>query len=131
MNRPLTQSRESGLTLLETLIAMVLLAVGLLAIVPGLVHFSDVTSSNELRSSAVQAARQLNEQTRRLDPSTLPTSGSSTAVPVTIGDYVFDVTQEYCRDSALCLLNARHITTEVRFDGQLVYSTQTVFTKLR
>ena len=122
---------ERGLTLLEVVVAMVILAIGLLAIVPGMIHLSDVADGNEVRSAAVQAAQQSNERTRRLDPASLPTTGSSAADTVTIGEHTFQVVQHYCRDTSMCLAFARHITTEVSFDGQVVYSTQTVFTRLQ
>ena len=122
---------QSGLTLLETVIAMLLLAVGMLAIIPGIVHLSDVSSSNELRSAAVQAVQQINERERRTDPAMMPNSGSSAAETVQVGDYAFQVVRHFCQDAAFCMGDARHITTEVSFDGQVIYSTQTVFTPLQ
>lgn len=119
------------MSLVEALVAIVLLGIVLLGMLPSLMQFSDVNDLNEVRGAAVQAAQQVNERTRRLDSATLPSSGSSAPETVTVGAYDFEVTLSYCLDSTLCLGDARHITTEVRLDGREIYSTETVFTRLR
>ena len=73
----------------------------------------------------------MNERVRRLDPTTLPSSGSSTPETIAIDGYDFSVVRHYCIDASMCIGNTRHLTTEVSFDGRIVYSTQTVFTRLQ
>lgn len=122
---------ERGVTLVETIVAMFVLAIALLGLLPGLVHFSDANGDYERQSAAVQAAQQVNERIRRLDPTTLPTAGSTPAEAIAIDDYDFSVVRHFCLDATMCIGNTRHMTTEVSFDGRIVYSTQTVFTKLQ
>ncbi len=122
---------EKGITLIETIVAMLILALALLGLIPGLVHFSDVNEATSLRSAAVQAAQQVNERIRRVDPTTLPTSGSTSPEALTIDHYDFSIVRHFCLDTTMCIGNSRHMTTEVSFNGQTVYRTETVFTKLR
>jgi hypothetical protein len=108
---------------------MLLLSIAIVAIIGGFNIMLDANSRNEVRSAAVSAAEQVLEALRRVDPETLPTSGSSAAQQFQIDNRSYEVVTWYCRNAALCQTKSRHLEIEVAHDGQRIHTVETVFTK--
>jgi type II secretory pathway pseudopilin PulG len=125
------KNSERGSSLVEGLVAMLLLGIVLTGIIPSFLSFLDANSRNELRTGAAQAAQIELETLRKVQASTLPSSGSSSPSTVEVGDRAFNVVTHYCRAAQWCDSVSRHLRLEVSYDGDLLYSTETVYTELR
>ena len=122
---------ERGFTLLEGLLALAILGIALAGILPAFFGYMNVNTRNEMRTGAVAAAQEQMETLRFGDPSTMPTSGVSGPTYVNVDDREYEVISRYCIRSEFCTTNSRHVLVEVEFDGNVVYQTESVFTKLR
>lgn len=122
---------ERGFTLLEALIALAILGIALAGLVPTFQAFLDANSVSEQRSNAVAAAQQVMETLRRVDPSTLPSSGTSDVQAVTVGQHEYEVVTKFCVESSYCSSAARDIVLEVSFAGKTIYTVESVFTRLQ
>lgn len=121
---------EKGTTLIEALVAMLVLALAATAILPAFVTQMDASNMSEERTTAVAASQQVLEALRLVDPTTLPSSGSSAPQMVVVGPHAFSVVTRYCVTATYCNATARHVVAEVYLDGVKVYDAETVFTKL-
>ncbi len=126
----MNRSAERGMTLVEVLIALAILALVMMAMLPSFISYFDANTRNEQRTGAVEAAQQVVETLRRDDPAALPTSGSSAVQAVTIGSRQYEVVTHYCRESSFCTATSRHLVIEVRLGGTEIYSVSSVFTQL-
>jgi len=122
---------QRGFTLVESLIALALLSVTLVALIPTFQNFMDANTVSEERSNALAAAQEKIETLRHIDPASLPSSGSSGVEAIQVGEHEFEVETHYCRQSAYCGSASRHILVEVSFAGKQVYAIETVFTRLQ
>lgn len=122
--------KSDGFTLLESLVALGILGVTLVAMLPAFQAFMDANSVSEERSNALAAAQEVMETLRHADPASLPTSGSSAVQAVTVGEHEYEVVTHYCQNSTYCGTDSRHIVIEVAFAGKDVYTIETVFTRL-
>lgn len=121
---------QKGTTLVEALVAMLILGIAAAAILPAFVTQMDASNISEERTTAVAASQQVLETHRLTDPSTMPTSGSSSPQMVVVGPHAFSVITRYCVTSAYCDTTSRHVVVEVWSDGVMVYDVETVYTKL-
>lgn len=118
--------QAAGLTLIEAVIAIAILAILMAGLVPGFVSFSQTNTRMELRSGAVAVAQQVMDGLR------------VTGVPVGVttrtvdsGVRTYNVNIFVCSEgSANCFTSndARHIRLEVSFDGVTHYQVETVYT---
>ncbi len=122
---------SSGMTLVEVLIALAILALVMMAMLPSFLSYFDANTRNEQRTGAVEAAQHVVETLRRDDPATLPTSGSSSIQVVTVGSRDYEVVTHYCRNASFCTSASRHLVIEVRLGGSEIYSVESVFTQLQ
>ena len=97
---------------------------------PNFQAFLDANSASEEMSNALAAAQVVMEETRHLDPATLPTSGSSDVKIITVGAHEFEVITHYCRIADYCSNASRHIVIEVGFAGRTIYTVESVFSRL-
>jgi type II secretory pathway pseudopilin PulG len=122
---------QAGATLIESLVALLLVALVAVAIMPALVTEADSNRRNELRAAAVGAVQQRLEELRTVDPATLPTVGTTAPQAVAIGGWSFDVVTSFCPRPALCNNRSRHLAVEARLDGRTVYDVETVFAQVQ
>ena len=122
--------KGAGFTLVEALIAMALVGMVLVAMLPAFFTYFDSNTRNEERTGGVEAAQYVIETLRRVDPATLPTSGSTSPQVVPVGERSYEVVTHYCTDSSFCTANARHLLIEVRLGGVEIFSAETVYTQL-
>jgi prepilin-type N-terminal cleavage/methylation domain-containing protein len=122
---------ERGVSLVEVLLALLILGIVLAGMVPSFLAFLDVNTRNEERTGAVQAAQTVLESLRLADPAMLPSGGASQPQPIRVGERTYQVVTRYCVVSAFCDSDSRHLAVEVLHEGNLLYSAETVFTQLR
>jgi len=122
---------ERGFTLLEGLLALALLGIALAGILPAFFGYMNVNTRNEVRTGAVAAAQEQMESLRVADPSALPSTGATGPSYIGIDDREFELTSRYCIRPEYCSTNSRHVLIEVAFGGNVIYQTESVFTKLR
>lgn len=121
---------EKGFSLIESLVALAILGITLAALVPAFQSFLDANSVSEERSNALAAGQQAMEALRHRDPASLPSSGSSAAQIITVGNHEFEVVTHYCIEPSYCGTGTRHIVMDVGFAGKDIYQIETVFTRL-
>ena len=122
---------ERGFTLLEGLLALAILGIALAGILPAFFGYMNVNTRNEVRTGAVAAAQEQMEALRFADPSALPTSGATGPSYIGIDDREYELVSRYCIRPEYCTANTRHVLVEVGFGGNVIYQTESVFTKLR
>jgi len=122
---------ERGFTLLEGLLALAILGIALAGILPAFFGYMNVNTRNEVRTGAVAAAQEQMETLRFGDPSAMPTNGATGPSYVTVEEREYELISRYCIRSEYCTTNSRHVLVEVGFGGNVVYQTESVFTKLR
>lgn len=122
---------ERGFTLVECLFALAILGAVMTSLMPSFINFMDANSNSESRSDAVAAAQQIMESLRRQDPAGWPSSGSSATEVVAINNREFEVVKQYCLSSKFCGSASRHVVVEVSYGGKVLYSVESVFTRLQ
>ena len=134
---PIRAAVREGLTLVEALIAISILAILLAGVVPAFTNALRINTGSEVRSQAVAAAQTVLESLRAQPPSAWPAysaGGDPPVQQVEVGRRTFDVTvrhQEYCDAGGDCFDNAREIDLEVSFRDEIRYRVSTVYTELR
>lgn len=124
--------REKGFTLLEVMAAMSMFSILLAGTVPLFKSLAKRNQSMELRTGAIGAAQGVLDKLRNDDPATFPNTGSNTPVDVVVDGHTFSARTRYCVDTALCTsANTKHLTVEISYDGDLIYSVETVYAQLR
>jgi len=122
---------ERGFTLLESLLAMALLAILLIGVVPVFFVMLKANTRNEERSGAVAAAQQSMESLRQQDPAAMPESGPTGPQVVSIDDRDYEVVRWYCLEAPYCGDDSRHVLVEVNYGGRTVFAAESVYTQLR
>lgn len=121
-----------GFTLLETMVALVIFLLVLTGFTQSMADQNTKTRFSELRAAAAMAAQLYLDETRAIDPTTLPLNGSGAGVTYQIDGRNFTVTPTFCANSSWCQgTGARHIRATVRHKNFTVYTTETIFTQLR
>jgi type II secretory pathway pseudopilin PulG len=122
---------ERGTTLVESLVALLLLGIAVVVIVGGFTAMLDANTLTEERCAAVTAAEQTLEALRRVDPESLPSSGQSQPQQVQIDGKDYEVVTRYCASPGYCKPKSRHIEIEVQYDGKTIHRVETVFTQFK
>ena len=124
------QGRAQGFTLVEMLVALLILGVLMGVVITAISSNTSLNSQTELRSQAVVAAQQVLDTARTRDPATMPTSGSDAAVSVLVGGHPFSVTLSYCTNPTYCTGTARQLLAQASYAGRSLFSVETVFTSV-
>lgn len=122
--------KASGFSLIEALVALVILGITLAAIVPGFIGYLNVNNNQEVRSQAVIAAQQVLEGLRVQDPTNMPASGSSSVQTISAGGRTFTYVVTYRQDPASCVTSCRFVRVEISYQGGVVYAAETAYTQL-
>ncbi len=124
---------RKGLTIIEALVAIAILAVAMAALIPVFARNARINTQMELRSGAVSAAQFVLDDLRISQRSnwngTWPTSRE-----VEAGSRTYDVDIDVCTSDlpgspCLTTLDAKHIRLEVTHDGTTYFEVETVFTR--
>jgi prepilin-type N-terminal cleavage/methylation domain-containing protein len=130
-NTATPSSTEKGFTLLEVMVSLLLFLVVSAIMASSYVGHLKRSTETEVRTLAMGAAQEILDETRLVDPDSLPSSGS-TSTTVVVGGRSFGVESTYCSNATYCASPAnRHIRVRVNFQGVKVFETETVFTRLR
>ncbi|MFB9994772.1 prepilin-type N-terminal cleavage/methylation domain-containing protein, partial [Deinococcus oregonensis] len=119
----------SGVTLIEVLVTMLLVGVISVTILSSMSSTFSMNQTSERRIEAVLIAQEQMDVVKRLDPASLPSSGSKQD-KVTVRGREYDVTLRYCATAAYCLNNNRHVAIDVRYGGKVMFTGETVFTDI-
>lgn len=117
--------RVQGLTLIEAVIALAILAVVMVGVIAGFASFSQANTRMELRSGAVAAAQQVLDELRTGGtwPASMTVDSGLRTYQVAIN--VCATGTSGCRSSA----TARHVRLEVSHEGTIHYEVETVYTQ--
>lgn len=124
---------ESGLTLVESVVSLLIFFVALAGIVPIFLNYTISSINNQRRTAGIAVSQQVLDEIRQSDIALLPAANGTTTTETKpnvthLGkDYTPRVT--YCQDTSYCDARSRHIKIEVLQNGQSVYEAETVFTK--
>ena len=122
---------QRGFSYVELLLAVALVGTVVMGVVPAFMTCKDANTRNDIRSGAAAVAQRAMEAERRLDPSDLPGSGSSSLQVVREGERDYEFVVHYCTEPSWCDFDTRHLMVEVSFGTQTVLVVESVFTKLR
>jgi len=121
----------TGFSLIEVLIALGIFGIVASSVALGFINFLRFNTNAEVRTGAVTVAQQTIEAYRYADPTSLPSSGT-TSTALTMDGRSYDIDTTFCANPAFCATaNNRHISVEVRYRGELQYSVETVYTQLQ
>jgi prepilin-type N-terminal cleavage/methylation domain-containing protein len=129
LRRPLNKV-EAGFTLIETLVALVIVGLAVAAATSSLMTNLTFNRKAERAFEGAQAAQTVLDEIRKEDVSTLPASGADSVRQIsTQSRRTYDVYVSYCTDGTYCTDNdVRQLSVRVEHKGAVVYQTQTVFT---
>ena len=122
---------ERGFTVAEVVAALAVLSLAMVGLLGAFQTFMDTNTLTEERSDAVAAAQMVMEILREPDPGSLPSSGSSAQQLVDVGQHQFGVVVHYCTVPKYCGPDSRHIVLEVSHGGDVIYTVESVYTRLR
>lgn len=127
---PERASRRAGFSLIEAIVAIVIIGILLAAVVPAFVSNLRVNTDNEVRTGAVAASQTVLDRFRVQSRGAWPASGSTVSVDTRVRTY--DVLVEYARfcQGGTCFDGAELIDLEVSYGGRTRYTVSTVFTVL-
>lgn len=125
------RNTEEGYTLMEVLVSLGLFTIISAGMVPSFVTYMKHNTNSQVKTEAIAVGQQILDRKRALEPSDMPTSGYDTPTTINVGKRSYEVKISYCTRSIFCSTGTRHLTAEVTYNNDLVYSTETVFTELR
>ncbi len=127
-----TITTQRGFTILEVLVSLSIFSIASVAIAKSFTNHLAFNKQAERRSGAITAVQQVLDGLRVLDPSTLPTTGTSAAQNVTVGNKTYAVTTQYCRITSYCSsANVRFLTVKAKYRGTDQYTVDTIYSQLR
>ena len=123
---------SKGFTLLEVMLALMVFSVVMAGMAPAFAAQMKRNTLSQIRTEASSAAEMYIDSQRLLDPGAIPKTGNSGSINYTIGTRTYQVVASYCLTAAYCTgPYNRHLTVNVSYRNQNVFSTETVFTQLR
>jgi len=138
--------KDTGLTLVEALVAMTVFLITLAFMIPLLANNQFNIIREETRTGAISVSQRILDELRQTDIANLPSSGTMTELPsgtdisATTNDgktYMTELGKTYsakiiyCETSTNCSANARQIKLQVNYNGQTIYTVETVYTRLQ
>lgn len=126
------KKHSAGLTLVEVLVALAVLTIAIVAIVPAFLSNLALNSRQEIKTQAAAAAQVVLDRWRLVEPvdGSMPAGGSAPAENVSVGGRSFSVTPQFCTVPAYCTSSSRQIRVNVAYQGQAVFSAETVYAQV-
>lgn len=118
--------QRAGLTLVESLVALAVLAIAMAGVIPIFASNARINSRMELRTGSVVAAQTVLDDLRR------QWVGWPASSTVTVGSRDYSVAISVCAEgSSDCMTrtDSRHVRLEVSHSGTTYYEVETVFTR--
>lgn len=138
MKTKVFQHSDQGFTLIETIVSLVIFLTILGFMVPMFANQRLNTLQREIEMGAVAISQEIMDELRRVDISTLPSTGSTTTLPsglsttsVDRSNKGYSATIFYCENATYCGSEARHIRVQVRHHGQTVHQVETVYSRIQ
>jgi type II secretory pathway pseudopilin PulG len=132
--------RESGLSLLETMVALVIFGAIVSAMMPLFVTFRLSNLRNDIRLGAIAVSQRVLDELRQEKISILPSSGKKEELPsgestrsMAYKGTQYRVEIEYCNPSNNCDATTRHIKVSTFHlnSTQPVFEVETIYTQLK
>jgi prepilin-type N-terminal cleavage/methylation domain-containing protein len=132
--------RESGMSLLETMVALVIFGAIISAMMPLFVAFRLNTIKNDVKLGAIAVSQRVLDELRQEKISILPSSGKKEELPsgestksMAYKGTKYRVEIEYCNPSTNCDTTTRHIkiSTFHLQSTQPVFEVETIYTQLK
>jgi prepilin-type N-terminal cleavage/methylation domain-containing protein len=123
----LSHRKNAGFTLIETLLAITVIAVVFSVAIPVFVSFAGINRISERRTVANNAVRQSLELLRNVPIPTMPSSGNIVQ-NLTLDGHALVITTYYCPvTTAPCNATSKNIKVEVKEDEKVLTTISTVF----
>jgi prepilin-type N-terminal cleavage/methylation domain-containing protein len=126
------KQNQRAFSLLEALIAIVIFGIASVGMAQAFITHMSFNTASERKTGALAAAQLVLDETRLVDPATLPSTGTASRT-VSAANRTYSVVTTYCPSnlSSYCTSTTRGLRVEVNFNGQLQYKVETVFSQLR
>lgn len=136
--------KDQGLSLVEALVGMTIFLIALAFMIPLLANNQINTINREIDTGAISVSQRILDELRQTDVLDLPSSGTLTTLPS--GTDISSITELgktysakiiYCEvvspatTNTNCSTNARQIKLQVNYNGQTIYTVETVYTRLQ
>ncbi len=121
--------RPQGLSIVEVIVAMAILAIVMAGVLPGFIGNLQVNSRTELRGTAISIAQEELERLRQEDLLN-PTPAFPRQRNVSVDGRTFLVVSRLCVNTAYCSGASRHVQVQVSYQGSQVYAAETIYTRL-
>jgi prepilin-type N-terminal cleavage/methylation domain-containing protein len=121
-----------GFTLLEVMVSFSIFSIAVLGLSKAYSNQMTFNTLTERKSSALAAGQMVLDRLRTIDPTALPSTGTTTE-SVTISPRTFSVVVRYCPSgSTYCTSqNIKELTVEVSYRGVLQSKFTTIYSQLR
>lgn len=119
--------RDGGFTLIEALVAMVVLTVVLSCVIPMFLGNTRMNTQSERRARAASAVENVLDDLRA---QTINTRSGTQDVSTVVGGQTFTVRLTYCRLPQLCTDNSRMVTATALLGAVSYYEAETVFSEV-
>jgi type II secretory pathway pseudopilin PulG len=132
------QAAASGLTLVETMVALLIFLATLAGVIPVYMSYRLQTLKNPVRTGAVAVSQKIMDELRQSEIDKLPSGGSKEVTDIAAYDKKFKAVIYYCEKpaAALCDAKSRHIRVAVfqsfsngTVGEKPVYEVSSIFTK--
>lgn len=137
---------QKGMTLVETVVAMVIFTTMVASFLPLFVTYKATTIRNDIRLGAVAVSQQVMDELRRIDPGKLPTTGDNLETYPTVAQggtgasiaamvhkgKTYRVTITYCNPTTSCVGDTRRIRVRAFHNSTTdpIFQLETIYTKL-
>ncbi len=126
-----------GFTLLEAMVSLLILFAIMAGLLPIFMSWRLNTINNSIKTGAIAISQQILDELRQdnsvssWDDSntalTVKPSGESIAV-IDYGGRTYNASLTYCAEAVYCDTNTRHVTLEVSYNNDTIYTIKTVYT---
>lgn len=128
--------KNQGLSLVEALVGMTIFLIALAFMIPLLANNQLNVINREIETGAISVSQRILDELRQTDISTLPSTGIKTALPsgtsiasITELGKIYSANIIYCETASDCNTDTRQIKLQVNYNGQTIYTVETVYTK--
>jgi type II secretory pathway pseudopilin PulG len=121
--------KNTGLTIIEALIAIVILGIALATIIPSLTAYTKVNTDSEKKGETVAVVQHVMDNLRQKQFTDWPTNGSS--YDIASGGRTYKAKISWCaKGPTNCYTSdsARHVKVEVIYNEKTIYTVETVYT---
>ena len=124
--------QDRGFTLIEVMVALLIFGLVSAGVAPVFVDFLKHNTASVRKTEAIEAAQIRLEELRQMNIDAIPTTGTVGPNNITVNGKTYAVYTTYCANSTYCVsANNRHLTVEVFYNSESLFTAETVYTKLK